>query len=293
MLLGMAELLACGPKQGMDSMTAERRREELLDILCHLSKMNKTIFKELLNTHTEVIAHVMKLTPKKASSLQHSLKMTLSMRRKLSTACLSLFGLTVLPGEQQQQKFEEEVCQAFSADKLQRGTMMLLKSTKDPAPSRCYYAKIDNLPEYLEGEVRKAAGEVFEDPDSMANILSPKYKGKLWVTVGGDKGGQTTKITIILGGAREPLCVGLFYGTDCSANLLRFFGDWTSQLRDLVSHGLSVRLEDGSALHFPVVLFLNGDMMFQSEIMGHSGSSSKFPSLYRLIDRQHLQNCHR
>ena len=136
-------------------------------------------------------------------------------------------------------------------------------------------------------------GPIVSGTPQIKNHTATLYKGKLWVTVGGDKGGQTTKITIILGGAREPLCVGLFYGTDCSANLLRFFGDWTSQLRDLVSHGLSVRLEDGSALHFPVVLFLNGDMMFQSEIMGHSGSSSKFPSLYRLIDRQHLQNCHR
>ena len=125
MLLGVAELLACGPKQARDNMTAEQRREELLDLLCHLSKQNKTLFKELLNTHRAVIAHVMMLTPQKASSLQHSLKLSLSQRRKLSTACLNLFGFTFLPGEKQQQKFEEEVCKAFSNDKLQRGSMLL------------------------------------------------------------------------------------------------------------------------------------------------------------------------
>ena len=293
MLLGLAELLACGPKQGGDSLTAEERREELLDLLCHLSKKNKTLFKELLNTHTAVIAHVMKLTPKKASSLQHSLKMSLSQRRKLSTACLNLFGFTFLPGEQKQQKFEDEVCRAFAHDKLQRGSMLLKRSTKDPAPRHSCYAKIINLSDYLEGEVRKAASEVFEDPICISNILSPKYKGRLRVTIGGDKGGQTTKITIILGGGREPLCIGLYYGTDCSSNLLRFFGDWTSQLRDLSSNGLNVRFEDGSAIHFPIDLLLNGDMMFESEILGHSGSASTFPSLYRLIGRKHFQNDHR
>ena len=293
MLLGVAELLACGPKQARDNMTAEQRREELLDLLCHLSKQNKTLFKELLNTHRAVIAHVMMLTPQKASSLQHSLKLSLSQRRKLSTACLNLFGFTFLPGEKQQQKFEEEVCKAFSNDKLQRGSMLLLKSTKDPAPRSCYYAKIGNLTEFLEGEVRKAAGEEFEDPNIISNILSPRYKGMLRVTIGGDKGGQTTKITIILGGGREPLCIGLYYGTDCSANLLRFFGDWTDQLRELLSSGLHVRLETGSALHLPIELLLNGDMMFASEILGHSGSASTFPSLYRLIGRKHFQNEHR
>ena len=61
----------------------------------------------------------------------------------------------------------------------------------------------------------------------------------------------------------------------------------------LVSCGLRVRLEDGTAKHFPVELMLNGDMQFQSEVLGHSGSASKKPSLYREIDREHLQKCHR
>ena len=150
-----------------------------------------------------------------------------------------------------------------------------------------------NIPEYLEGEVKKAMGEQFKDPNCIANLLSPRYEGWLRVTVGGDKGGLTTKITAILGGAMETLVLGMYYGTDCTANLLRFFGDWTRQLRELVSCGLGVRLEDGTAKHFPVELMLNGDMQFQSEVLGHSGSASKKPSLYREIDREHLQKCHR
>jgi hypothetical protein len=42
-----------------------------------------------------------------------------------------------------------------------------------------------------------------------------------------------------------------------------------------------------------VDLLLNGDMQFQCEVLGHSGSASKKPSLYREIDREHLQKCHR
>ena len=297
MFLEVGELLACGPKllatEGRESISAERRREELLDMLAVVSRRDKTLFKDLLKTHKSVISDVMRLTPKKASSFQHSLKMTLNMRRKLSTALINQFGFTFMPGEKKQRQFEEQVCKAFASDKLERGSMMLLKSTKDPAPRPCYFAKITDLPEFLEGEVRKAMEEEFEDADSMANLLCPRYKGRLWVTVGGDKGGQTTKITIILGGGREPHCVGLFYATDCSPNLLRFFGDWTRQLRDLRDHGLRVKLGDATVRHFPVDLLLNGDKMFVSAVMGHSGSSSTMPSLHRKVLRSHLQNDHR
>ena len=292
--LGISELLACGPKlMAMKGVSAERKREELLDMLAVVSRRDRTLFKDLLRTHTSVIKDVMLLDSQKASSLQHSLKMTLSMRRKLSTALINQFGFTFLPGEKQQRKFEEEVCKAFANDKLERGTMMLLKSTKDPAPRLCYYAKIVSLPEYLEQEVKKAMDEEFKDANSLANLLCPKYDGKLRVTVGGDKGGQTTKVTVMLGGGREPLCIGIFYATDCSANLLRFFGDWTYQLRGLRDHGLSIRLEDGTAKHFPVHLLLNGDMLFQAGVMGHSGSASMYPVLNRMVHRSHLQNDHR
>ena len=297
MFLEVAKLVACGPKllvtAGREGNNAEKKREELLELLAALSNTDRTLYKDLLRSHRSVIADVMRLSPEKASSLQHSLRMTIGMRRKLSTACIKLFGFTFLPGEKKQWEFERDVCRAFANDKLERGSMMLLKSTKDPAPRPCYYAKITNILEYLESEVKKAMSDEFEDPDCMANILSPKYGGWLWVTVGGDKGGQTTKITAVLGGGREPLVLGMFYGTDCSANLLRFFGDWTRQLRELDSIGLMVRLENGSASHFPVHLLLNGDMQFQCEVLGHSGSASKLPSLYRKIDRDHLQKCHR
>ena len=292
--LEISELLACGPKLlASEGVSAERKREEVLDLLAVVSRRDRTIFKDLLRTHKSVIADVMRLSPQKASSLQHSLKMTVSMRRKLSTACIKLFGFTFMPGEKLQREFEAEVCKAFSNDKLERGSMMLLKSTKDTAPRPCYFARVINLPEYLAGEVRKAMDEVFEDPDCMANLLSPKHEGALKVAMGGDKGGQTTKITVILGGCREPLCVGLFFATDCSPNLLRFFGDWIGQLRDLKEQGLRIRLEDGTSRHFPVKLLLNGDKLFQSAMCGHSGSSSTMPSLYRKILRSHLQNDHR
>ena len=77
--LEVGELLAYGPKlmvtAGREGANAERKREELLNLLSQLSKANRTLFKDLLKTHRSVISDAMRLTPEKASSLQHSLKM--------------------------------------------------------------------------------------------------------------------------------------------------------------------------------------------------------------------------
>lgn len=71
---------------------------------------NKTLFQFLLQSHKEVIKDIMVLSPEKAASLQHSLKMTVSTRRKLTSSCINLWGFTFLPGEKEQKVFEDKVC---------------------------------------------------------------------------------------------------------------------------------------------------------------------------------------
>ena len=65
------------------------------------------------------------------------------------------------------------------------------------------------------------------------------------------------------------------------------------QLRDLRDHGIYLRLETGVAKHYMVDLLMNGDMLFQSASKGHAGSSAKYFSIYRLCNREHVQNGHR
>jgi hypothetical protein len=293
MALELLEQLACGSKLMAEGAPAERRREEVISLLAVVSQQNRTLFKGLLRTHAKVIGDVMRLSPEKAAALQYSLKMTISMRRRFNSTCLNLWGFTFLPTEREQKKFEDDVCKNFTTEHLDRGTMLLQKSTKDPAPKYCNFAKVRDLSHFLAEEVKKAMEEKFEDEDSIANLKNKRYKDRIRVIFGGDKGGETTKVTAMLGGGREPLVLGMFAATDNGPNLLRFFSDWTIQLRTLNRNGLNVREEGKPTKHYPVDLLLNGDMLFQSAAMGHAGSSAKKPSLYRLVDRDHLQQDHR
>jgi hypothetical protein len=289
----MLELIACGPRHLTADIPLEKRREEVCQLLALVSAQNKTLFKFLLRTHKEVIKDIMMLSPEKASSLQHSLKMTVSTRRKLTSSSINLWGFTFLPGEKEQKAFEDEVCRNFTTEKVERGTMLLQKTTKDPTPRYVNYARVISLKDFLEDEIKEAMAETFDDPDCIANLLSVKYDGRIRLVVGGDKGGSSTKLTVILGGGREPIVIGIFMATDSGPNLLRFFREWTVQLRDLSQDGIYLRLEGSVARHYMVDLLMNGDMLFQAASMGHAGSSATYFSIYRLCNRDHVQNDHR
>ena len=207
---------------------------------------------------------------------------------------INKWGFTPLPSESEQAHFEEEVTKSFKVGELERGNMSIFKRAGDPAPSPCYYARMKNLPAFITQVVREALEEEFEDPDVIQNLRSPQYEGRLRLTMGGDKGGQSTKVTAMLGGGREPLVLGLFYGADNGHNLHVFFGDWILQLRQLASEGLPRRdPTTGQVCRMSVDILVNGNMSFEYEVCGHSGAAARKPMLYRYVLRSHLQKGHR
>ena len=269
-------------------------RAELIKLMGHIARQNHTLFSDLLKTHVKDFASILKLSPAEATEFQHSAHLTLYQRRQISRFFQNKWGFTPLPSESEQAEFEREVTESFRVGELERGKMSLFKRAGDLAPSACYYARIKNLPAYITQETREALEEEFEDPDVIQNLRSPHYKGRLRLTMGGDKGGRTTKVTAMLGGGREPLVLGLFYGADISQNLHIFFGDWISQLRQLASKGLSWRdPTTGQVCTMAVDILINGDMAFEYEVCGHSGAAARKPMLYRLVLRTHLQKGHR
>ena len=269
-------------------------RGELIKLMALVAKQNHSLFSSLLKTHVKDFAQVLKLSPAEATEFQHSAHLTTYQRRQISRFFNNKWGFTPLPSETEQAQFEQEVTESFNVGELDRGKMSLFKRAGDLAPSPCYYARIKNLPAYIGQEVREALEEEFEDPAVIQNLRSPMYQGRLRLTIGGDKGGQSTKVTAMLGGGREPLVLGLFYGADNGQNLQIFFGEWTLQLRQLSSEGLSWRdPSTGQVCTMAVDILVNGDMAFEYEVCGHSGAAARKPMLYRHVLRMHLQKDHR
>ena len=269
-------------------------RGELIQLMANVSRHNKNLFKDLIKSHVKDFASVLKLSPAEATEFQHAAHLTLYQMRMISRFFNNKWDWTPIAPESERTRFEDEVTASFRTGELERGKMSLFKRAGDLAPSPCYFARIKNIPAYVTQEVREALEEEFEDPDVIQNLKSPHYQGRLRLTVGGDKGGKSTKVTAMLGGGREPLVLGLFYGADNSQNLHIFFGDWVQQLREIATTGLSWRDGTTGALcHMPVDLLVNGDMAFEYEVCGHSGAAARKPSLYRLVLRTHLQGGHR
>lgn len=292
MALDILEFLALGSK--LVEPGEGEKRKSLLSLLAMMSKLNAGLFKDVIKKHKGVLKQVLKLSPDEAAVFQHGARLTRYTRRLLTTGFGKVWGFSPFPCEKESDVFEKEVTKNFGTASLDRGKMPLYKGSKDKHTTMCYYARRRNLPDYLAQEVMDALAEVHTDPDSMKNLRHEKYEGRLRLTFGGDKGGGSTKITMALGGCREPLLLGIFYGPDIQKNLELFLGDWTVQLRQLWQDGLMIRdPETGEVRTMPVDLLTNGDMLFLSELLGHSGASAVYPVLQRLIARRHLQEAHR
>ena len=288
----MLQLLAVGTR--LTHPAEEEKRINLLALLAKISDTSHGLFKELVMKHKKILVQVLKLTPAEAAVFQHAARLTRYTRRKLATGFIKVWGFNPLPSEKVSAAFEAEVSKSFTSSSLDRGKMLLIKKGKDSTPSNCYYARVLDLPTFIGHEVEDALREVHEDPDSMRNLRCPRYNGRLRITFGGDKGGETTKITASLGGGREPFVLGMFHGPDNARNLELFMGNWTVQLRKLHRDGITIQDPlTGEELHFPVDILTNGDMSFIGELLGHSGSSAFLPSLYRMVTRHHLQKDHR
>lgn len=291
--LRLLELMAVGT--ALLEPSEEEKRSELLLLMATMSHQNKTLFKKLLKTNKPLLREVLALSPEEASTFQHSLHLTTSQRRKMATVFTKVWDFNPLPSEQSQASWEDEVNENLSDKELEHGKMPLYHSSKDDAPRMAYYARVRSLTAYLAKEISSALEEDWtKDPDNMRNLRCERYGGEIWVRMGGDKGGGSTKITASLGGGREALVLAIFQGAEISSNLITICKNYIPEMHQLRKDGLEV-LDPltGQLIHMPVKLLLFGDMAFESEACGHSGSAAVWPSLYRMISRAHLQKAHR
>uniref|UniRef100_A0A915HY61 Uncharacterized protein n=1 Tax=Romanomermis culicivorax TaxID=13658 RepID=A0A915HY61_ROMCU len=125
-------------------------------------------------------------------------------------------------------------------------------------------------------------GELAED--------DPRFEKKVWIAIGGDNGGKTTKLTLSIINVMKPNSVhntriiGFYEGADKADNIRTAFTHLSDQVRQIQdTMTLPYPLADGVLEQRKIKLFLVGDTMFLSYFNGHQGPSSSYPCLFCLI----------
>ena len=263
--------------------------EKLLFI--ELVKQNKEIFTDLLRSNKDVLCSVMKLTPDETSKLMHLSNTSYSGKRKIATMLGKVFNFNPFASEKKQREAEKMRKALVERSKLEHGALLLHKTALSEYATLCAFVRVSNLSSFVADLVILALSEDTPDLSSMKNLDHPLYYNKLWVVIGGDKGGTTMKFVTGVGG-NDPHMFGMFQAADTPDNLLAFQADYYDQVKRMIAFGLKVSFEDGNTRLFEVEVMNSGDKAYLSDQNGHAGGASSYPSIYRLVTSAHLRKKH-
>ena len=147
---------------------------------------------------------------------------------------------------------------------VESGTIPLFVSKKSKKPENVAYCRIRDIRDSLTHTIRNhtISGD-------------PRFGGKVWCVLGCDKGGPSTKIGYEIPNIDNSKVnwLGALNATDSRDNLEAAFGIYREQYRSL--DNVTV---DG--VDYPLECFLNGDIKYLCDCMGHQGASASFPCLF-------------
>ncbi|XP_070545108.1 uncharacterized protein [Ptychodera flava] len=168
-------------------------------------------------------------------------------------------------------------------DNVEVGVAILPKNASAKGPSKVAYVRRPNLEHIVQ--------TTYDAHVSKGNISADaRFNDEVWVLVGGDKGGTTTKLCLQLAnvgncGADNIELVAMFEAYDSYDNMKQIFGMYTEQVEALQTN-FSVKISDN---RFQVLrAFLYGDYAFLCNVLGHQGAASKHPCLWCDIAKQQL-----
>ena len=131
-------------------------------------------------------------------------------------------------------------------------------------------------------------------------LQTAQFNGKIWVCIGGDKGGTSTKLVASIVNARVPnsvrnlIVIGMYYGSDNADNLRTAFSDFTAELENFRTIPVPDTADADSAIQeVPVELFLTGDTMFISHVLGQQGPNANFPCPFCLVTKTTLKTANK
>jgi hypothetical protein len=151
------------------------------------------------------------------------------------------------------------------------------------------FVRVANVKDALTQKVRdmQLSGQLLETPD---------FHGKIVVTIGGDKGGSTTKLVASIANAKTPnspnnqVILGTYKGKDDAEDLRRALTEIAAELSEITALPVPVKNDpNGAMTEVPVEFFLIGDTMFLSAALGHMGPNARYPCPFCLQPKDALK----
>lgn len=127
-------------------------------------------------------------------------------------------------------------------------------------------------------------------------LKTTNFRGKIWIAIGGDKGGTSTKLmALIINSAfaslvQNLIVIGMYKGSDDAENLRIAFESFAPELEALTSLPVPwTSAEDSPVDEVPIELFLVGNTSFLGAVLGHQGSTSLFLCPFCVIPQSALK----
>lgn len=258
--------------------TDDNEKEEVAALLSEYLKRHNDVAIRLRQYGANGLAN--RLTPQQDLNLFSKAHLTVSQRREI----ISIFNKYGFRPFAPTHEFEAERKRAHLKTDLE-------------------FLKIDlpgdgnNRPCIKVTSIRSALTQKASELKLSGNLLeSPEFNGKIWIAIGGDKGGKTTKLIAFIVNAKKPnsvknlVLLGMYEGSDSEDNLRIAFGSFAYEVKSFTSLPVPETIDPNGAIkEVPVELFLIGDMMFLSHFLGHMGPTTVFPCSLCRIPKAELQ----
>ncbi|KAJ8018545.1 hypothetical protein HOLleu_43399 [Holothuria leucospilota] len=186
-------------------------------------------------------------------------------------------NINVLPSESKIYSELQERQKVYRSDKpkVEVGTCMLKKTTTSEKTETAFI-RFKSIKQHAEQTIRRHFETGLLD-------CSSHFQEKIWIKIGGDKGGSTTKLAmqvVNIPGCNSPHnthLLGMFEATDSIENLHSIFGSFTDEFISMQKVDYFVNM---SGKNYTLNVFLFGDYEFLCKVIGHMGASASFPCLW-------------
>ena len=221
-----------------------------------------------LTTETAAAANSRKLSPGESVDLKLFLGLPMNKFRKMREFFQSK-GISLLSSEGKMRKEIKE----RSYQEVEVKTLQMKKKSKDEEVSNVAVVSLTNLDSHIKDTLEKDQSQQLFDK-------------QLYIKIGGDKGGTSTKIVYEIIGCSKPAVhiISIFEAYDSVENLTESISCIKEQIVTLKDKEFNV-----NGVASPIQVFLYGDYEFLCHCLGHQGASASFPCIICHVPLADLQ----
>ena len=208
-----------------------------------------------------------KLSPGECLDLKTFLQLPMYRFRKLKEF-LECKGISMIAPESH---IRQEIIERNKGKEVEVEVVNLKRKSKDETESKVALVRNLSVKRSIEASIESSTVS--------------KFNGEIFIKLGGDKGGASSKIVYEIVGNSAVNVILMFEATDSYENLWKTILPIREELLSL--HGAKFNVE-GTEVSARV--FLYGDYDFLCQILGHQGASSSFPCEWCLVPLSDLQS---